>query len=296
MIVINELKGNTMWRVLIVDDEKIERNGLTKLISKLQLPVETDDAPNGEVALEKIQDKKFDILLTDIKMPFIDGLELARRAREISPEMVVIIFTAYGDFQKAQQAIQAHVYHYILKPIDITEFKAVMEECFATLNQRNTLAKNIRELECTARLQNRQELLIRSLLGRESDSEVKGQILQVLQRNGDQANAAAISHAVAAALEIIHKEYASPLSLESIANRVYLTPSYLSALFHRQTGINIIKYLNNYRLDISVDLVKNTNKRVHDIAETVGFKGDSYFISQFKHRFGMTPAQSRGEE
>ena len=101
--------------MLIVDDERIERKGLESLVGRCGLPLECETAENGQAALQKMECRQFDLLLTDIKMPFMDGLTLAHEARKRFPEMVIIILSAYRDFEKAQSAINEQVYRYLLK-------------------------------------------------------------------------------------------------------------------------------------------------------------------------------------
>ncbi|MFC0212666.1 response regulator [Paenibacillus chartarius] len=122
-----------MFRILIVDDEHIERKGMKLLIAKYGLELSVLEAENGEEALETLDKHEVDIMLTDIKMPFMDGLELCRRARQRFPELKIIIFSAFGEFEYARQAIQYHIFSYLLKPIDVQdflrEFTSVLELC-----------------------------------------------------------------------------------------------------------------------------------------------------------------------
>jgi len=122
-----------MYRILIVDDEKIERNGIRLLINKYNLELSVEEAENGETALEYISNNKVDILFTDIKMPFMDGLELVGRAKLINPSLKIIIFSAYDEFEYAREAITLDVFYYILKPINVTEFlktiSQIIEAC-----------------------------------------------------------------------------------------------------------------------------------------------------------------------
>ena len=120
--------GVHMYRILIVDDEKIERNGIRLLINKYNLDLSVGEAENGETALEYISNNRVDILFTDIKMPFMDGLELARRAKLINPSLKIIIFSAYDEFEFAREAITLDVFYYILKPINVNEFLKTMSQ------------------------------------------------------------------------------------------------------------------------------------------------------------------------
>lgn len=115
-----------MYTILIVDDEKIERQGIEFLIGQYQFPLEVIQAENGKAAYDYILQNKVDILFTDIKMPYMDGLELTCLAKKINPDIKVVIFSAYSEFDYARKAIDLSVVHYILKPVILDEFYSVM--------------------------------------------------------------------------------------------------------------------------------------------------------------------------
>lgn len=123
-----------MHKILIADDEIIERQGLKTLIERRNLPVEVLLACDGEEALSIIHSKKIDVLITDIKMPKMNGLELCRKAREIDPKMFIIVQSAYDDFDYMQEAIRVQVNDYILKPILISEFDALITRALNMLD------------------------------------------------------------------------------------------------------------------------------------------------------------------
>ncbi|MFC4775731.1 helix-turn-helix domain-containing protein [Paenibacillus sp. GCM10023252] len=111
-----------MHNVLIVDDQQLELTGLRTFIPwdklNLQLVAEAND---GFTALDYIQELPLDIVITDIKMPIMTGLELARRTKLIKPSIIFIFISGYEDFEYAKKAIQFSVEGYILKPIDYSE-------------------------------------------------------------------------------------------------------------------------------------------------------------------------------
>ncbi|WP_379128432.1 response regulator [Paenibacillus sp. sgz500958] len=117
-----------MYRILIVDDERIEREGIQHLIQEHNLGLETILAENGEIALEILEKQKIDILITDIKMPFMDGLELSEKVSEIGLDIEMIIFSAYHEFEYARRALRTNISNYLLKPIQITEFLSVVKQ------------------------------------------------------------------------------------------------------------------------------------------------------------------------
>lgn len=130
-----------MYKILIVDDEKIERNGIKLLLRQLGYGFDISEAENGLSAYKMIQDNEYDILLTDIKMPFMDGMELIEKAYEVRPGMKCIIFSGYGDFAYAKQAVRLGVSDYILKPVDINEFKNTLSRVVSQLDEGKTEEK-----------------------------------------------------------------------------------------------------------------------------------------------------------
>lgn len=106
-----------MYRVLIVDDEKVERECVSFLAQGFSLPLEIREAADGADALEILKEWPADILCTDVQMPVMDGLALARRARELLPELAIIIFSGFAEFEYARTALMLGAVNYILKPI-----------------------------------------------------------------------------------------------------------------------------------------------------------------------------------
>lgn len=124
-----------MYKILIVDDESIEREGIVYLIDRYHLPLEVAQATNGRAALDYMREHPIDILLTDIKMPQMDGLTLAQHTFEIYPDVRILIFSAYGEFSFAKRAMAAHAVSYLLKPIEVDEFERIMREILAQCDE-----------------------------------------------------------------------------------------------------------------------------------------------------------------
>ena len=111
-------RSTNMYRVLITDDEKIEREGIKFLLAQEEGEYEIHEAANGRQALNVLRSEEIDFLLTDIKMPHMDGLELASKVREEYPNLPIVIFSGYSDFAFAQEAMRYGVKDYVLKPVD----------------------------------------------------------------------------------------------------------------------------------------------------------------------------------
>ena len=287
-----------MISILIVDDERIERNGIELLIRRLNLPMEPEQAENGEAALRMLEQKRYDLLLTDIKMPFMDGLSLAHRARELYPELVVLIFSAYSDFEKAQRAIREQVYRYLLKPVDIGEFKAVMRRCMEDIEKLRSSRQAQDRMARALDDYRRREARMRSCVNEIPDDAFRQRMLTLMEED-DTAEQMVENPAIQKALGLIRERYMEELGLEEVARQVCLAPGYFSTLFKQQTGESFVKYLNNTRMDLAARMLCQTNRRVAEIAADVGVPGESHFINLFKQRFGMTPRNFRiqmGEE
>lgn len=111
-----------MFHTLIADDSRAELEVLLFLIEKNNLPLKTATAGNGEEALALLRRETFDILITDIRMPFMDGLTLAGEAISLYPAIKVVISSGYQDFSYARTAISLGVQEYLLKPVSPSDF------------------------------------------------------------------------------------------------------------------------------------------------------------------------------
>lgn len=110
--------------VLIVDDEKNILFTLSQSLEALQL--ETDTATNGEEALAKLKEKEFGLILLDIRMPGMDGMEVLRRVREIRPDIRIIMITAYGTIELAVEAMKLGAVDFIQKPFSPEEIRELV--------------------------------------------------------------------------------------------------------------------------------------------------------------------------
>lgn len=130
-------RRNNMYKALIVDDENIILNGLTNVIDWKKLRVDTCfTASNGIEALSIIDNQKINIMITDIKMPKMDGLELIKNVRELGyNDIQIIINTSYGEFEYAKEALKYSVKDYILKPSDLEDIENIIEKCINSLDE-----------------------------------------------------------------------------------------------------------------------------------------------------------------
>ncbi|MBR3171352.1 MAG: response regulator [Lachnospiraceae bacterium] len=126
-----------MYRILAVDDEVTERSVVRFLLEKnYKDRFQIEETTNGKDALEIIRAKKVDILLTDVQMPFMSGIELAREARKISPDTEILFFSGFDDFEYVQSALVLHAVNYILKPLNPDQFISIIGDILTRLDSK----------------------------------------------------------------------------------------------------------------------------------------------------------------
>ncbi len=274
-----------MYRILIVDDEQIERDGVAFLINKYHFPFQVFTQNNGKNAMEFLQTTSVDIICTDIKMPFMDGLELCAQARKLYPHVCLVLLTAYSDFEYARQAIREKVDEYLLKPVEINEFQKVMESLLKKLEQRDE-EKN-RQRDLISRYKSGDSEFRKNVMNdivAQMEKEIKTDAETFLFSN---------NQIVRSAVEIINREYASNITLEELSNRLHVSKGYLSTLFKEETTISVMQYITLLRMNRAEHLLRHTSMKVNEIADAVGYHDASYFGLQFKKLYGISPFQYR---
>lgn len=113
-------------RVLVVDDELNSREGLSKILVKEGYIVYT--AENGEKALQEAQKFNFDLIITDLRMPEMDGIEVLKKIREKNKDIGVVIVTAYGEVNSYLTAMNLGAFEYLNKPIHLEELRRVIKK------------------------------------------------------------------------------------------------------------------------------------------------------------------------
>jgi len=258
---------NSPYTILLVDDQVIETRIIRKVIQDHGLPLQISTASNGEEALEMLRLEKFDILFTDIKMPRMNGLDLARHARTLNAQIQLIIYSAFGEFEYAKEAIGLGAIHYLLKPLDIAEFLGVMDKAI-------TLCKQVREVG----EKDREEKASRYALASESERTPDDNVRKVIQD----------------IKQIVRHELGNPdLNVDYLASKVFLSSSYLGHLFKLHMNENLGKYIIRVRMEQAKRLLVTTHLKISEIGQQVGYFNPSYFSMLFKSNYGCTPVQFR---
>lgn len=127
-----------MYKVVLVDDEELFLEGFKKMIDWPSYGFEiTASFSNANNALHFLMENPADLVITDIKMPFMDGLEFSSQLRGMKPDLDIMILSGYSDFEYARKAIQHRVNNYLLKPVDVNELALTLMDLREKLDEMN---------------------------------------------------------------------------------------------------------------------------------------------------------------
>lgn len=159
------------YKVILVDDEEEVREAIRKRINWEEIGFTVaGTAENGEEALELAETVEPDVVMTDIQMPFMDGLTLLKRLKEKFPDLRSVIFSGYDDFEYAKEAIRLETEEYILKPVDAEELKGIFTRIKERLDEQLQQRRNVEQLSKyyeDSRPMIKEQLIIGLLEGRE---------------------------------------------------------------------------------------------------------------------------------
>lgn len=243
-----------MYRVIIAEDEKFVRVGLRSMIHWDSLDMEVvGDAKNGEEAYEFYLRYKPHVILTDLRMPIMDGLDLIRKIRASDKKTKFIIITCLEEFSLVQQALELGVSSYILKHTSGIE---EIEEKLESIRMELDSAK-----ERGVPLKKENEQYLHPKLN--------------------------------AAINYISKNFDKDITLQSTSEHIGVTPNYLGRLFVAESHQTFTEMLNEIRIKKALELLGDLTLSVSSIAALVGFSNSTYFIRVFKRAVGCTPGEYR---
>lgn len=250
--------------LLFLEDEFYTRNGILDSIPWAALGIaRVEAACDGLAGMEKLRLMP-DILLTDIRMPYHTGLEVALEAKKNDPDCEVIILSSYSDKEYLKTAISLSTVAYIEKPVDLGELKDALVSAVER-RERSRLLKNITHPS--------QPTAIDRLAAGDHES---------------------YSHSTRLILSLISERYADPdLSVDRLAEEVRLNPTYLSGSFKAETGCSLKRMVIAIRMERACELLKSTNIPVAEVAAKVGYLNPNYFSKLFRREMEQSPNEYR---
>jgi two-component system response regulator YesN len=267
-----------MTKILIVDDEKNIRAGIRKILSE-SICEKADflEARNGSEAFELTVKEQPNIVITDIRMPKMDGIELMSRIRSEIREckIYIIILSGYDEFIYAQQAINYQASAYLLKPLDREALSRTINNSIAELNMSCQTESGFTSEET------------RKIPAPATSARSSGNINDDKKMAADQT---AISY-IEDALTYIGKHFTEDINMMQVANYVSINYTYFSGKFKENTGLHFSEYLKRLRINNAMRLLSIGNYRVYEAAWKSGYHDVKYFFKHFKEVTGLTPSE-----
>ena len=241
-------------KLLIADDEAVIRRGMERMISSFQYDFEILTARDGAEALEVIRNHKPQLILADINMPHINGLDMISQARELVPESKIIIISGYHEFDYAQKAMELKVSEYLLKPVKEAQLRSVLQKACASYRQRQ------------------QELKLLNMLAPQESADIIAQMIEEMkQKFSDES-----------------------LCLQVLAEKFHVSQSYLSRGLKQRIGMGFSDYLNSLRLEkAKLLLLSSINLTILEVSLQAGFSSQHYFCRVFRQTEGVSPTEYR---
>ncbi|MFI3254850.1 MAG: response regulator [Eubacteriales bacterium] len=253
-----------MYDVVIIDDEPRIVEGLSKVINWESLDCRVvATASDGKEGAEVIQEKKPHILLTDVNMPDVDGLEMLRALRSEFPQLQVTIISGHSDFSFAQEAMRLGACRYLLKPTKLDEIYEAI----------TVMKENLESMD--------------SVEAPEVETDPKSQ-----KEESDSSEAS--NFVLTQALSYIKEHHSEKLTLPQVAEHCYVSQWHLSKLLNGQLKKNFYEVLNEIRIEKAKELLTDGSLRISEISEMVGYGEATHFSRVFKKEVGISANEYRG--
>ena len=260
-----------MLKILIADDEVIERLVLEKKLKKFykeehQILV----AQNGRQVLEIYERERPQILILDIEMPGINGLEAAREIRKRDKSCSIIFLTAFDEFSYAKAAIAVHALDYLLKPCDERDLINAVDEAirFAMLRSSQPQAET-EELPQAA----------------SSPQSPPAKQFPEEQTEGDEQQEEFRVYIV--------QHYMEDIAVKDIAGYFGYSEAYFCKRFKQYFGHSFVSYLTDYRMQRAEELMRTSSLSIKEIGKAVGYPDPNYFTKVFRRVRGVSPSSFR---
>ena len=256
-----------MIKVVVVEDEDLIRKGIIKTTAWGDLGcLVVGQARNGIEGIKIIKEKEADLVITDVKMPKMDGIEMIDYLKE-EKDIQYIIISGYDDFKYAQKAIRLGVKDYLLKPVDDDELFETIRNAADLILEKKYIKENKSYKKINKEVLRKKRYSLKKLSSKEKYYYES--------------------------FDYIKNNYKEDISIKTLSDTLFVSESYLSRIIKEKTGFTFGEHLFEFRLKESKELLKSTDLKVYEIAYLVGYNDARYFSSAFKKDSGMTPTEYR---
>ncbi len=251
-----------MFRVLVVEDEEIVRKGLMMTTDWVKYDMEIiGAASNGIEGIESSFKLNPDIIITDIKMPGMDGLEMMKKISKES-NAVFIVISAFSEFEYAKEALQLGAIDYLLKPFTDDDLEVALMKAKEEVVKRSKMER----------------------YSKESRSVLFGRINRYLSTTDRSTHDNMLK-----TLDFIQEHYSEDLSVMTIADYLEVSESTVNRMFRSESTYSFNEYLTIFRIREACKLLSDPNIKIYEVASAVGYSDQRYFSSVFKKYVGVTP-------
>lgn len=258
--------------LLIADDEHLIRQGLLSLDWHSIGIDEVYSAANGLEAKNLLTTAKIDLVIFDIRMPGMTGLELSKFIKENAMDTKVILLTGFSEFDYAKQAITYQVAEYVLKPVRPKEILQIVNRVRMSLEEERKKNQLLAQYEEQS--------------GEQGDGkDLAHQVLSAFPNTSTQ---------VADLLKELSSRYREPISLKDLSKTYHFSENYMSKKIKNETGVSFANILLAIRLTAALSLLIS-GKKISEAAEKAGFSDQRYFSKTFHRIFDETPSTWRGQ-
>lgn len=246
------------YTLLLVEDEENILYGMQSVLScYLEEISEVYIARNGKEALDIIRKEKISIIISDLRMPEMNGVEMIKKIREKEYDIPIIVLTALADFKLAQELIPLRIESYILKPFSVEDICGETKKAIEVLRKREALEKAEKILQKFPELLDEQEYQGENPLIKEARNYILRHIKDMI-------------------------------SLQKLSDELHVSKAYLSTLFRQEMNVTLTEFITKQRMKLAKRYLLDTDMRICEIFEEVGYQSDKYFIQVFKEQEGMT--------
>ncbi|WP_028551276.1 response regulator transcription factor [Paenibacillus sp. UNC451MF] len=259
-----------MLKVLVVDDDHLVRKGFISMMPWKDYNLEVvGEAGNGRKALEFLEHHEVNLLITDLAMPVMSGIDLMRSVKERHRHVAMVVLTFHQDFEFIQEALRLGALDYITKvELEHEHMGEVLKRIVDKMKEQ----------------------------AQEADWRIEmadhANVLQEL----DSPYSPEVKASIAKAVHIIHEELQEELHLPDIARRVNMSRSYFSRCFRDIVGKTFNDYIREVRVNHAKELLCRTERTIGWVATQSGYPNEKYFGKVFREIAGVLPSEFRKME
>ena len=283
--------------IWIAEDEPYTREVLVHYIPWQELGItQVLEAGNGKAALELALTHRPDIVLSDIRMPKLNGIELAQEIRKEDKNCRFIFLRAYTDREYLKSAIQIRVVSYVEKPVNIPEIRQAAETAVSEIITQREFLKMRHKQHPESAPSESENISAPTTVSPDSAVPSFDACDEIFDAESFFIKNPSLESApyINKAIDRILKNYSDEkLSISQLAGQLYLSSNYLSGIFKKETGKTINQFITQVRIYHAKQYLKDSSLSLSAIALRTGYHDANYFSKAFKRETGITPKAFR---